>query len=642
MYPHRFKIILIAFSFLFIGIGARLFQLQIIESDKYKGISKSRRIATYPLESIRGSIFDRNGKTLAMDQHTFDISVHYKNLLYCYITRKNKAIPRITELKSHKKTTKSCHECHENQDEWLIKLSQLLLVPQDKLLAHAEQVIEKVERLKQHVELKSGRSTRIKEETDHYPIVSDVAWEKVVQIEVNQENFPGIFITPRPKRIYPEQKLASHILGYMSKLTDEEWEAQSENWNNFILSSVTSDSDTSSLLYDGYAKDDFIGRAGVEAQYEEELHGLRGKRFEEITCKNTQIEKVILERPPVQGNNLYLTIDSQIQAFAEKSLGTNLGAIVVIDPRSGEILAMTSSPGFDPNAINKNFNTLIKHPSKPFLNRAIQGALPPGSTFKIITATAALSTNHINTQTNFECHGYTNYKNIIFRCWSQSGHGLVTIEDAIPYSCNVFFFETAKILGGDSLYAWAKKFGIGEKTGIDLPHEKNGNIPKINTTASAMNIAIGQGALLTTPLQLVRAYAAIANGGTLVQPHVLLKLTNSRGEVVRTFTSDKKKTVSIQPDILETIRTSLQEVITRGTAKNQGLGIYKVAGKTGTAETGREKINHAWLIGYAPYDNPQYCFAVLVEHTPGHGADVAGPIAKKLLSLLFPEIDQSS
>jgi len=208
-----------------------------------------------------------------------------------------------------------------------------------------------------------------------------------------------------------------------------------------------------------------------------------------------------------------------------------------MNPWTGEIVAMASNPRFNPNTVEKDFRKLNKHPSKPFLNRAIQGALPPGSIFKVITTTAALSSNRITTQTTFECPGYIRYKNILFRCWSEYGHGLVTAEDAIPYSCNVFFFETAKMLPGETLYSWAKKFGIGEKTGIDLPHEKAGNIPKLATTASTMNVAIGQGALLTTPLQLARVYAAIANGGTLVQPHILLKITNSQGETVRTFQS---------------------------------------------------------------------------------------------------------
>ncbi len=642
MYPFRFKIILIIFVVLFIGIVVRLFQLQVIESDKFRGISKTRRIATYPLESVRGSIFDRNGKTLAADQHAFDISVHYKYLLYSYITCNNKAIPRITEMKVHKKTNKSCRECHENQDVGLKKLSQILNIPQSKLLDRVSWAIEKVERLKQNIEQKYGRDVRIKEETDFYPIVSDVSWEKVIQVEIKQNDFPGIRIIPRSERIYPEQELASHILGYTSKLTEDEWKVQSNNWNNFILSSSSAGDETSSLLYDGYAENDTIGRTGIEAYYENEMHGLRGKRFEEITCKNTQVEKTVLERPPVPGNNLYLTLDSQIQAYSEKSLGKNLGAIIVMDPWTGEILAMASNPGFNPNTIDKDFNKLIRLPSKPFLNRAIQSGLPPGSIFKVITATAALSSNTITTQTNFECPGYTKYKNIIFKCWSEYGHGSVTIEDAIPYSCNVFFFETAKTLGGDSLYAWAKKFGIGEKTGIDLPHEKGGNLPKLITTASTMNVAIGQGALLTTPLQLLRVYAAIANGGTLVQPHILLKTTNGQGETVRTFKSENIKKLPIQPTILSILRMALLDVVARGTAKDKGLDIYKVAGKTGTAETGRQKDNHAWFVGYAPHDNPRYCFVILVEHTPGHGGEIAAPIARELMSYLFPELSQTS
>lgn len=204
MYPYRFKITLIIFIVFFIGIVVRLFQLQIVESNKYKGISKNRRIATYPLEATRGTIFDRNGKILAVDQHTFDITVQYKNLLYYYV-RDNNAVSRIAGMKAHKNAKKTCGECHENQDAWVKKLSQLLGIPQNKLLSHAKQVVEKVERLKQNVEQKSGRITRIKEEADYYPIASDVAWEKVIQIEINQNNYPGIRITPRPKRIYPSR-----------------------------------------------------------------------------------------------------------------------------------------------------------------------------------------------------------------------------------------------------------------------------------------------------------------------------------------------------------------------------------------------------------------------------------------------------
>ena len=641
MYPYRFKITLIIFIVFFIGIVVRLFQLQIVESNKYKGISQNRRIATYPLEATRGTIFDRNGKILAVDQHTFDITVQYKNLLYCYV-RDNNAVSRIDGMKVHKNAKKTCGECHENQDVWVEKLSQLLGIPQNELLSHAKQAVEKVERLKQNVEQKSGRATRIKEEAGYYPIASDVTWEKVIQIEINQNSYSGIRVTPRPKRIYPQQELAPHILGYMSKLNEKEWKMYSDKWNNFILSSNIKGTDITPLLYDGYAENDYIGRSGVELEYENELHGERGKRFEEITYKNTQVEKVILERPPVSGNDLYLTIDTQIQAYAEKSLGKNPGSIIVMDPWTGEILAMASYPCFNPNDVNKDFKKLIKHPSKPFLNRAIQGALPPGSIFKVITATAALSTNRINTQTNYECHGYTNYQNIIFRCWSEYGHGLVTIHDAIPYSCNVFFFETAKILGGDSLYTWAKNFGIGEKTGIDLPHERSGNMPKMTDTATVMNVAIGQGALLTTPLQLARIYAAVANGGTLVQPHLLLKLTDGQGKIVRLFKPEKKQKLPIQPATLDTLRTALLDVVTRGTAKNTGLELYKVAGKTGTAETGRQEDNHAWFVGYAPYDSPQYCFAILVEHTPGHGAEITGPIARELMSYLFPELNEAS
>ena len=641
MYPFRFKMILIIICLLFIGLVVRLYQLQIQECDNYRGISKNRRISSYPLEATRGTIYDRNGKTLAIDHYSFDASVQYKSLLYCHIVYNHATIPRINEIPTHKKTTKTCIVCHEKQDVWLNKICKILDTKQSALLERTKQIVEKVERLKQNVEQKTGRTTRVKEEMDYHALFSDIPWEKVVQIETQQDISSGIRIIPRPERVYPEEKLASHVLGYLGRLNEKEWKEQAAKWNNFILHSYFTGSDTASLLYDGYAENDLIGRSGVESYYEEELKGMRGKRFEETVCINTQIEKVILERPPVAGNNLYLTIDSQIQASTEKALGKNFGAIIVMDPWTGEILSMASSPRFNPNTVNEDFTKLNKQHLKPFMNRAIQAAMPPGSTFKVITAMAALSTGRISNETSIDCRGHTNYHEIQFKCWLNTGHGPTTIEDALPYSCNVFFFDTAKILGGDLLYAWAKKFCIGDKTGIDISHERGGNIPKIKSTATAMNVAIGQGALLTTPLQMIRVYAAIANGGTLVQPHVKLKITNGDGETIQTGVPGNVQKLSLQPGMLSTIRTALHGVVTRGTAKHTGLDLYKVAAKTGTAETGRAKDNHAWLIGYAPYDNPKYCFAILIEHTPGHGAEIAGPIAKELLADLFPVIEPS-
>jgi len=640
MYPYRSKIIFVIFLLLIGCIAGRLFYLQIIESEKYKGISQTRRIRTYPLEAVRGTIFDRYGEALAIDHHTFDVSVKYKNLLYSYITDGKNQVPRISGLEVHKETKKACDSCHEGLDTWRERLSGILNVSGSELLEYAGQSIKKVERIKRNMEKRYGRAIRIKEESGYYPVISDISLKKAIQIEIEKNKIPGVRITPRPKRIYPHNDLASHVIGYMGKLTEKEWEKYSESWNNFVLNSSNSADKNTLLLYDGYAKEDFVGRAGVEAQYEEELRGLRGKRFEEITCNNAQIEKIVLERPPVPGNDLYLTIDSQIQAHAEKLLEKHVGAIIVMDPWTGEILAMANNPRFNTNTFSKDFNRLISDPVSPLLNRAIQGALPSGSIFKVITAIAALNENYIDMSTAFTCNGYLKYKDIVFRCWSNRGHGLVTIKDAIPHSCNVFFFETAKRIERDSLHNWAKKFGIGEKTGIDLLFEKTGNLPEIKTTATAMNVAIGQGALLTTPLQLVRLYAAIANGGTLVHPHVMLKVANKEGKV-KAFNTDHTKKVDIDTSILEVVQNALREVVTLGTARDKGLDVYKVAGKTGTAETGRENDNHAWFAGYAPYDDPRYSFVVLVEHTPEHAGTITGPIVRDLMSFLFPEVQPS-
>lgn len=239
----------------------------------------------------------------------------------------------------HKDTDKSCKECHADMEAWMDNLSRVLNTSRDKLLRDSKKAVMKVEKLKKNMEKKFGKPVLIKEENGYYPVVYDVPIEKAIQIEVEKDTFPEVRVTPRSKRVYPKQEIASHVLGYLGKLTGKEWQEYSKKWDNFVLDSGRSADENPLLLYEGYAKDDLIGRAGVEAKYEEELRGMRGKRFEEIICKNTQIEKIVLERPPVPGNDIYLTIDSKIQAHAEKALGKNRGVIIVMEPWTGEVIA---------------------------------------------------------------------------------------------------------------------------------------------------------------------------------------------------------------------------------------------------------------------------------------------------------------
>ena len=334
------------------------------------------------------------------------------------------------------------------------------------------------------------------------------------------------------------------------------------------------------------------------------------------------------------GNNIFLTIDSRIQSIVEEILGNRKGSIIVMNPWNGEIIAMAASPRYNLNTWRKDFSTLSENPDKPFLHRPIQSVLPPGSVFKIITAIAALEENRLSENTHFTCNGELKAGSVRFRCFSKYGHGLMNIEEAIQYSCNIYFFEAAKKLGGSLIREWANKFGLGVMTDIDLPFEKKGKIPVSMSIYETLNMSIGQGKMLVTPIQITEMIAMIVNGGWRVKPHILKKATDYKGDLLPSYKLRPTERINVSEKNLDIIKRSLRKVVEAGTAKNTGLDKFHVAGKTGTAETSREHENHAWFVGYAPFEDPKYCFTIVIEHTPGHGADVAGTIVKKLLTEL--------
>ena len=283
------------------------------------------------------------------------------------------------------------------------------------------------------------------------------------------------------------------------------------------------------------------------------------------------------------------------------------------------------------NTLNEDYSVLSKNPQKPFLNRPIQSVLPPGSTFKIITAIAALEENKIDVNSHVPCYGSLKVGNIRFRCHTKHGHGLLNVEEAIQYSCNIFFFETAKILGGKLLRKWAENFGLGNTTDVGLIYEKKGNFPVSESKSQTINLSIGQGAMLVTPIQIARVISTIANGGWYTKPHILRKISDHKGNILVNNKYELTEKINISEKTMNIIKHSLRKVVTSGTAKKTGLKEFNVAGKTGTTQTSLENENHAWFIGYAPFENPKYCFVVVVEHTEGYGATVAGPIVRELL-----------
>ncbi|HHT9124457.1 MAG TPA: peptidoglycan D,D-transpeptidase FtsI family protein [Candidatus Brocadiia bacterium] len=642
--------------------------MQIIEGGKYSGISDKRRIRMRKIEAPRGTIYDRNGNVLAIDCYCFDLSVPYKNLLYGYLASTGDSLARLSTISAHKNNppstpksplspplskggeggfkVDSCEGCHNNEGLWVKKISTLLGKPRSALLRDAKEVVEKVEKIKFNVERKHKKTIRIQEETLLYPVASNVDFEKAAVVEVNQRDFPGVSVEIQPLRWYPNRDLASHIVGYVGSRSTSSGQPAHNLCNpevaaiiqKVISKRAEDDEDDKTNKYadtNGVA-----GIDGIEGAYDGLLCGMPGERFEEVILENLKVSKLILNKPPRSGYNIFLTIDRKIQKLAEDALGQRRGAIVVMNPWNGEILAMASYPRFDPNTFGDNYLELNNNPWKPFLSRPIQSTLPPGSVFKIVTSIAALSEDKINLDTTFNCTGKLKSTRERFRCYSAYGHGMVTLEEAIQYSCNPFFVEAGKSTGGPTLWTWASKFGFGKKTGIDLPYERPGNLPPFGSVYEVMNASLGQGNLLVTPLQVTIMMSAVANGGWVIKPHLLKKIVDNNGRTIFEKISEPRSWLNVPIEYQSAVQNGLRRVVTNGTARHAGLNELPVAGKTGTSETSEKDVNHAWFTGYVPFDRPEYCFTILAEHTTVHASDVAVPIAKKLVDSLLQREDK--
>lgn len=596
MQKNRFKILFGTISVLFFVIFCKLFYIQMIQGGKYSGISNKKRIRTVDIDTLRGTIYDRNGSVLAVDKHSFELTVMYEKLFDTHSCFKQNILPRVSEVKNPALNRGLCKECHIDKATWVEKVAGLLDIPYIDVFNKATEIVKNVENIKHAVEKRNERKIRIKEETVPHSIASNVPWEKVAKFEVEMLNLPGIQIETNPVRLYPQGDMSSHIIGYVGKMGEKEMQNYNfkKKWFDSLKNSDESESEF--FTQKAVSMDALIGKNGIEKIYNSRLMGIPGERFEEVTLDTMRADKLILERPSIPGNNIFLTIDTRIQGIAEKALGKRKGSVIVMDPRNGEIIAMASFPRYNLNTLNRDFAALSKNRLKPFLNRPIQSVLPPGSTFKIITAIAALEENKIDENTHFPCYGSLKVGNIRFRCNIGNGHGLLNIEEAMQYSCNVFFFQTAIILGGTLLKKWAENFGLGDTTDVGLIYEKKGNFPESRSISQTINLSIGQGAMLVTPIQIARMIATIANGGWYTKPHILQKISDYKGNILVNNKYELTEKINISEKNMNIIKSSLRKVVTDGTAKKADLEELQVAGKTGTTQTARENENHAWFI----------------------------------------------
>jgi penicillin-binding protein 2 len=512
-------------------------------------------------------------------------------------------------------------------------------------LKDAASVDETIEKVSDHLEVppqelmqKLSTSRSI---SAYKPILlkQDIGRNALASIEAHKYDLPGITVNVKLRRHYLNVQDAAHLIGYLSEISPDELAAKK---------------------YPGRRRGDFIGKFGAEKAYENYLRGTRGGRQVEVNA-NGQVVRVLKTVAAKPGQNIYITIDHALQKKAESLLRGVAGAAVAMEPDSGRILALASSPSFDQNFFasgmsHEQWDTLISNPFRPMENKAIQGEYPPGSTYKIVTALAGLEEGVIDEQTQVFCPGFYRFGNRTYRCWKKGGHGQVEILKAITESCDVYFYKVGELLGVDRLAWYAKAMGLGSPTGINLDKEANGLIPTADwkkrrtgvpwQKGETLSVAIGQGFNLATPLQMVGLTAAIANGGTRYQPMILESIKAPDGRLLHQSEPQVIGKVPLSERTLELIRTGLWAVVNSdsGTARGSRLADIEISGKTGTSQVVSRKKDdtqpeeerpahlrpHAWFVAYAPSDNPVIAVAVLIEHGE-HGSSAAAPVAKELI-----------
>ncbi|MCK4534133.1 MAG: penicillin-binding protein 2 [Syntrophobacterales bacterium] len=594
--PWKFRgkirvIIWLVFLAFFILI-ARLWYLQVVKGDNLRQRSENNRIRIQEIKPLRGLIMDTRGNILVDNQSSFDISI----------------IP----------------EAAKNIEDVMSKLAGLCDWGPGAIFYD-------------NASFKSGR-----------PFVPvrigrNIGRDKLAAVETNSMDLPGVVVDVVPVREYIYGETMAHILGYVGEI---------------------SASELSRDAYSGYRLDDIVGKYGIEKYLDEYLKGERGGEQTEVDAAGRRLN-VLGKIKPVSGHNIVLNIDADLQKICWDAFQEKAGTAIVMDPRTGCVMAMVNSPSFDPNLFNRgisgeNWKKLTTNPLCPLQNRAVSGQYPPGSTYKLVVAAAALEEGLITENTRIFCDGTYRMGNRTFRCWKKGGHGTVDLHRAIVESCDVYFYHLGEMLGVDKLAEYAAGFGFGYKTGISLPGEKKGLIPTREwkrkrykepwQRGETTSLAIGQGFTLVTPLQLLSAYCAIANGGILYRPRLIKSIEMTDGQVVREFPPEKERIIPVSRKNIDILNHGLWGVVNEphGTGWALKRKERDVCGKTGTAQVismGEDEgdddddipyrfRDHALFVCFAPYKDPEIAVLVLVEHG-GHGGSVSAPIARRIVDGYF-------
>jgi penicillin-binding protein 2 len=588
----------------FVYLAGSFWFVQGVQAEKYRNLSESNHLREIIIPAKRGLIYDRTGQKILAD----------------------------------------------NQPAYSLTLDRLVLRPLVKSdPAHRAKLVGFLATVLavQPAEIEA-RFEKSKGIPMAHPFIlgEDLSLTQVAAVQAQAMSFPELSVEPVQRRNYPYGTMAAHVMGFIGEVSEKELPK-----------------------HPAMKQGDLIGKRGVELLYDEYLRGHDGAQFWDYDSHGRRLGEVLPDRQPAQaGDNVYLTIDFDLQRRAEQYFIENefVGSAVALDPRNGEVLAMVSSPAFNPNVYSKRFTpevwkTIVSNPFKIELNRAIQGLYSPGSVFKAVMAMAGLSENAIGTGTTFYCGGSGVFFGRRFRCYNKNGHGDVSVANALKVSCDIFFYNTGARLGIDKISDYAHQLSFGELSHIDLDGEKAGNVPSTKWASEkqhrkwypseTISVSIGQGPLIVTPLQVANMMAAIGNGGTVYQPHVVrfIDRVQKDGNYKRfRVPNTVLHKVNLSPAALQTVKMGLWKVVNEegGTGSNARITGLDVSGKTGTvqviAQHGWVKTeglpfrdkDHAWFASFATRDNPQMVVVVFVEHG-GHGGVDAAPLAKMLYESRF-------
>jgi penicillin-binding protein 2 len=563
----------------FLVIVGQLWYLQVLEGGRFLEASNRNRIRIRPVAAPRGILFDRNLVPLVDNRPAFTLSLIPREL------------PRDDVARG----------------VVLGRVASLLKIP--------------------YVELAESLGRVAPDSFLPVRVRRGLALEDMAKVEEWKIELPGVIVEVEPQRTYPSSRFAAHLLGYVREANDEQ------------------------LRQGRYRRGDMVGQSGLERLLDEHLRGRDGGQRIEVDAMGRPV-RMIQNTDPNPGAQVVTTIDRRIQEAAEHAMEGRAGAVVVMDPRNGDVLATVSTPAFEIDRFTGGIDRaawlqLVQDPQHPLLNRTIQAQYPPGSVFKILVAAAGLQEGTLTPMDRVHCTGEFHLGTWTFGDWKKGGHGPVDLQRAMVQSCDVFFYQAGLKVGGATIARYARAFQFGQATRIDLGGEKFGLIPQPRNRrkgylgGDVINMSIGQGQVLVTPMQVARFMAAVANGGVLWKPRLVERIERPDQGVVWSDPGEVTGHVELAPAVWAFLRASLVGVVNEGTGMAARIPGLDIAGKTGTAQTvansrSDKGQDHAWFAAFAPARDPEVVVVVLVERG-GHGGEVAAPLARKILNAIFFE-----